>query len=306
MHLSVVSPVYLAQGIVSELVSELKKNLSEITDSYEIILVEDHSPDNSWAEIVSICQEDEKVKGIKLSRNFGQHKAITAGLDASKGDWVIVMDCDLQDKPSEISKLYKEAQKGFDIVLAKRVFRKDGFLKRASSFLFYRTLEYLTGIKQDRQVANFGIYSRDVINVLVNEMRESIRYFPMMIRWLGFNLTSIEVDHGKGERPTSYSFGKLLDLALNVMLTFSDKPLRLSIRFGLIIILTSSLYGIYTIFRYFNDDISVDGWASLIVSIWFFSGLIIFILGMVGLYLGKTFEEVKKRPIYIVQKRINL
>ena len=305
MKISVISPVYKGEPVVRKLVERIRNAVSEISNDYEIILVEDHSPDKSWEIISELCQEDDKVKGIKLSRNFGQHQAITAGLDASCGEWIVVMDCDLQDRPEEIPRLFAKCQEGFDIVLAKRRFRKDGFLKRAGSYLFYNSLQFLTGIKQDRHVANFGIYSRQVIDVLCIEMREGIRYFPMMIRWLGFDLGSIEVEHAEGERPSSYSFSSLLHLAINVMLTFSDKPLRLTVRFGLLIILFSGLFGLYTIYRYFIHDISQEGWASLIISIWFLSGLIIFTLGVVGIYLGKTYSEVKKRPIYIVQEKLN-
>ena len=141
-HLSIVSPVYKAENIVAQLVSEIKKNVTEITQDFDIILVEDGSPDNSWEEIEKQCKIDPRIKGIKLSRNFGQHYAITAGLDHAPGQWVIVMDCDLQDRPEEIRNLYKKAQEGFDIVLARRIARKDKFLKRISSKLFYTILSY--------------------------------------------------------------------------------------------------------------------------------------------------------------------
>lgn len=307
MFISVISPVYKAEGIVSRLVERLVAVLEPISADYEIILVEDHSPDKSWEEIQAACKQNSKVKGFKLSRNFGQHNAISAGLDHSSGEWVVVMDCDLQDKPEEISRLLEHAQAGdHEIVLASRKFRKDSWLKRMSSYLFYNVLEYLTGIEQDREIANFGIYSRKVIDVIVKDMRESIRYFPMMIRWLGFKPAKLEVDHGTGERASSYSFRSLLHLAFNVMLTFSDKPLRLTIRFGLMIIFGSALFALFTIYRYYTDDITQEGWASLIVSIWFLGGLIIFTLGVVGLYLGKTFAEVKRRPIYVIEEKENI
>lgn len=305
--ISVVSPVYMAEATVFPLVSGIIEQVSSITDKFEIILVEDGSPDNSWEKIVQCCEKDSRVKGVKLSRNFGQHNAITAGLDISQGEWVVVMDCDLQDNPEEITNLYHKALDGYEIVLAKRKKRKDNFLKKAGSWLFYKILSYLTGIKQDSLIANFGIYHRKVIDVLINEMRENIRYFPMMIRWMGFRFTAIDVEHGdSGRKKSSYTLRKLLDLAFNVMLTFSDKPLRLTIQFGLILTLLALIYGIYTIYRMFTGEIEVEGWTSIIVSIWFIGGVIIFILGVIGLYLGKTFEEVKKRPIYIVQIKHNV
>lgn len=306
-HLSIVSPVYQGEGIIDLLVARITKAVSAITDQYEIVLVEDHSPDRSWEEIRANCRRDAHVKGLKLSRNFGQHSAITAGLDHCRGEWVVVMDCDLQDRPEEIEKLYQEAQKGFDIVLAHRISRRDTFLKKLYSKFFYRVLRYLTGTEQDGNAANFGIYHRKVIDVLKRDMREYFRYFPTMIHWLGFRATGIEVAHAErlhGE--TSYSFGKLLNLALNIILSFSDKPLRLTVRFGLFIAVAALLFSVFNVILYFTGGIDLPGWASLITSIWFLAGVIITIMGMLGLYIGRIFEQVKGRPIYIVEQSLNV
>ena len=205
IYLSIVSPVYRGEGLVNLLVERTTKAVSAFTDNFEILLVEDHSPDRSWQEIQENCQRYPNVKGIKLSRNFGQHSAITAGLDHCKGEWVVVIDCDLQDQPEEIEKLYNKALTGFDIVLAHRVYRKDTFLKKIYSKFFYRVLSYLTGTEQDGTVANFGIYHRKVINVLKRDMREYFRYLPTMVNWLGFRTTGIEVAHGERQHgETSY------------------------------------------------------------------------------------------------------
>jgi dolichol-phosphate mannosyltransferase len=302
---SIVSPVYRAEKIIPTLVKRIEDSISQITSNYEIILVEDCGPDNSWAAIESIAKTNLRVKGIKLSRNFGQHYAITAGLDQCKGDWIVVMDCDLQDQPEEIINLYAKAKEGFDIVLARRAQRKDGFFKRFFSAAFYKTLSYLTGSEQDETVANFGIYSKKVIDAVVS-MRESIRYFPTMIKWVGFESAKIDVVHdSREEGESSYNFKKLLKLALEIILAFSDKPLRLMIKIGLIISLISVVIAIDAIYSWLNGDISVLGYTSIIVSIWLLSGIIISTLGLVGLYVGKTFEGVKNRPIYLIQKKIN-
>lgn len=302
-HLSIVSPVYNAEKILPYLVERIVKSVKEITDDFEIILVEDCGPDNSWSVIESLAKENGHIIGIKFSRNFGQHYAITAGLDQAKGEWVVVMDCDLQDQPEEIVKLYKKAQEGFDIVLARRSVRKDRFFKKFFSAMFYRTLAYLTGSNLDETVANFGIYNRKVI-VAVNQMRESIRYFPTMIKWIGFHSTTVDVQHDyRNEGKSSYSFNKLLRLALDIILAYSDKPIRLVIKFGLIVSAFSFTLAIIMLFRWVRGDISVMGYTSLIISIWFLSGIIISTLGMVGLYVGKTFEGVKKRPIYLIEKK---
>ena len=176
MKLSVVSPVYRAELVLDELVERIEKSISSAFNSYEIILVDDFSPDKSWQKIVDISKTHRNVRGFKLSRNFGQHYAITAGLNQVTGDYIVVLDCDLQDQPEEIEKLFNESQKGFDIVLARRYERKDSLYKKMVSKLFYKLLSYLTGTKQDATVANFGIYSKQVINEVV-KLEEKIKYF---------------------------------------------------------------------------------------------------------------------------------
>jgi dolichol-phosphate mannosyltransferase len=301
-HISIVSPVYRGENLVAELVRRIHQSVSTITTHYEIILVEDCGPDHSWEKIVALAKTDFKVKGFQLSRNFGQHYAITCGLDQSKGEWVVVMDCDLQDRPEEIVFLYQKALEGYDVVLAKRNQRQDAFLKKFFSKFFYRTLGYLTGSAMDEQVANFGIYHRKVIHA-VCELRESIRYFPTMIQWVGFKQTAISVTHSAREEGTSsYNFKRLLNLALDIILAYSDKPIRLMIKLGVLISLISFVMGFYFTIQYFLGNVTVPGYTSLILSIWFFSGLLLILVGVVGLYVGKTFEGVKKRPIYLIQK----
>jgi glycosyltransferase involved in cell wall biosynthesis len=304
--ISIVSPVYRAEQTLQELVERIKLAVSEISDSLEIILVDDYSQDNSWLEIERLALIHPEIRGIKLSRNFGQHYAITAGLDQAKGEWVVVMDCDLQDRPEEIPALFQKAQEGFDVVLARRVNRQDGFFKRLSSKLFYRTLAWLTGSHQDESIANFGIYHKKVIQEIVG-MRESIRYFPTMVRWVGFKQATHDVVHAANqEQGSSYNFKRLFNLALDIMLAYSDKPIRLTVKLGLLVALSGFLFAIYTLIRYFQGEIIVAGYASLIISLWLLTGFILVTLGMVGLYVGKTFEGVKRRPIYIIEKYVNI
>lgn len=301
MYLSIVSPVFRAENILHQLVARIKTAVP-VAD-FEIILVDDCSPDNSWQKITELAADHPEVSGIKLSRNFGQHYAITAGLDAAKGEWVVVMDCDLQDRPEEIPALLAKAKEGFDVVLARRANRQDGLLKRLSSRVFYRTLAWLTGSHQDETIANFGIYSKAVVREISN-MRESIRYFPTMVRWVGFRQTVIDVVHAGNEgRQSSYNFKRLFNLALDIMLAYSDKPIRLTVKLGLLVALSGFVFAGYTLFRYLHGDIIVAGYASLIISLWVLTGFVLVTLGMVGLYVGKTFEGVKSRPIYIVEKR---
>lgn len=302
MKLSLVSPVYRAELVLEELVERIVKSIPSSFNSFEIILVDDFSPDNSWLKIVDISKKNTNIRGFKLSRNFGQHYAITAGLNQATGDYIVVLDCDLQDQPEEIEKLFQESQKGYDIVLARRYERKDSFYKKTVSKLFYKTLSYLTGTKQDATVANFGIYSRQVIDEVV-KLEEKIKYFPTMIKWVGFSTSYVNVEHAsRSEGKSNYNLKKLLNLALDIILAYSDKPLRLIIKFGLSIALISFLMVIYVLFEKVTGKVSVSGYASLIISIWFLSGCILTTLGVVGLYIGKIFEGVKNRPSYIIEK----
>lgn len=303
--ISVVSPVYQAEKIVDELSRRIISSVSTITENFEIILVEDGSPDNSWKKIEENCVKDKRVKGIKLSRNFGQHYAITAGLEESKGEYVVVMDCDLQDNPDEIPKLYNHIQNDFDLVLAQRINRKDFFLKKFFSIFFYKFLSYLTDTEQDYSIANFGIYKKEVIQSVL-KMKEYNKYFPVMVRWVGFKSAKINIEHlQRRDGKSSYSFKKYFDLALKIILSFSEKPLWLTIKLGFFITVFSIGYGCYVLYQFFSGRTTVEGWASVIASIWFLGGLIIFVLGMIGLYVGKSFEQVKNRPLYFIHKKIN-
>lgn len=305
-YISVVSPVYGCKNSLYELYFRLKETLEKINSDFEIILVNDASPDIVWELIVELSNKDNRVKGINLSRNFGQHNAITSGLDHCNGEWVIVMDCDLQDQPEEIINLYNKAKEGYDYVLARRKKRKDRWIKRLYSKVFNKLLNYLSGSKNDASIANFGIFKRDVIQS-INTLREKTRWFPSFVNWVGYKGTNIEVVHSPRQNgDSSYSFKKLLDLAIDVILLNSDKPLKLVIKFGFFISLTSFIFAIITLYLYFKGQIAVLGWTSLIISIWFLSGIIIFILGIIGLYLAKVYDHSKDRPLYIIKDKTNL
>ena len=301
---SVVSPIYQGAAVVSKLVEQLHRVLGGLSSDYEILLVDDGSQDEGWLEIRKACATHPKVIGIKLSRNFGQHYAISAGLSRANGRWVIVMDCDLQDQPSEIPKLLAKAKEGYDVVLARRAIRRDQWFKQTTSRLFYGLLGWLTGVKQDPAIANFGVYSDKVI-AAINSMPETIRYFPTMVRWVGFCSTTVDVEHaGREAGKTSYSMRKLLNLALDICLAYSDKPLRIVVGTGFVVSLVGFAFAAYTVALALEGKITVLGYASLIVSLWILAGLIIFIVGVVGLYVGKAFEGIKKRPAFIVAEEV--
>jgi polyisoprenyl-phosphate glycosyltransferase len=302
--IAVVVPVYYGEKSLPELVHRLDSVFIQLRVDYEIILVNDASPDNSWTIIQQLHSQNQKIVGLNFSRNFGQHYSIVAGLKEVCADWIVVMDCDLQDVPEEIIPLYTKAKEGFEVVLARRLKRQDDFLKRFFSKLFYTLLSYFSGIKYDPSIANFGIYKNTVIKEIVN-LPEKNKYFPTMVKWVGFSQIAIPVNHADrkyGE--TSYNFKKLFNLSLDIVLSYSDKPLRLAIKLGMLITFTSIIFTLYQIYRWCANEIEVLGYASIIISIWFLSGIIIFIFGIIGLYVGKIFENVKDRPTYIVKEKI--
>lgn len=303
--ISIVVPVYGCRTMLAELYLRVKKTFADMHKDFELILVNDNGPDNAWETIAELSLNDKRVKGIKLSRNFGQHYAISAGLSYAKGEWVVVMDCDLQDQPEEIPRLYAKAMEGYEAVLACRESRQDSFLKRQSSKLFYWTLAYLTGTEQNEEVANYGIYHRKLVQAVLS-MHDKIKYFPAMVKWVGFRQIGIPVAHAeRAEGKSSYSFKRLLMLALDTILSFSDKPLRLIVKFGAILSLLTILFSIYILIQYFLGNIHIQGYASIIMSTMFLSGVIITVIGMVGLYVGRTFEQVKNRPVFIVAETTN-
>jgi polyisoprenyl-phosphate glycosyltransferase len=301
--ISIVTPVYKAEDSLAPLYERLKITMEqEITPEFEIIMVNDNSPDDCWQRIKDLVSADPRVKGIHLSRNFGQYYALAAGLDKAKGEWVFILDCDLQDLPEELPALYQKALEGYDIVLAQRMDRQDGFIRRFFSKTFYRLFSYLTDTQFDPRTAQFGVYHRKVIDTLVN-MREKTQFLPAFIQWVGFRVTAIPVQHQKREQsPSGYSLAKLFGLAFDSIIGFSDKPLRLIVQFGFLLSVFSLLSAVFIIIRSLLGVEDLVGWPSLIVSIWFFSSMIIFLLGVNGLYISKIYEEVKRRPLYIISE----
>lgn len=301
IHISIVTPVYGCGASLCQLYERLEKTLSSITNDFEIIMVNDASPDSAWETIKLLSKKDKRVKGMNLSRNFGQHKAITAGLDYAQGKWIVVMDCDLQDQPEEIVKLYNKVQEGYDLVVGRRAERKDRFLKKLSSKIFFTVYNYFTGTRVDNRIGNFGIYSKKVIEN-TKKLREQTRSFGLFVLWVGFSRIEIDVDHAKRvEGKSAYTFGKLLDLAMDSIITHSNRLLKLFLKLGFMIALSSILYSIWLIIDYFFFSRPIAGWTSVMVSVFFLAGLIIGSIGVIGLYIDKIFEEVKGRPLYIIE-----
>jgi len=303
IHISIVIPVYGCCESLNKLYDRLTTTLSKITDDFEIIMVNDDSPDDPWEKIVKLSTDDKRVKGIDLSRNFGQHYAITAGLDYAQGDWIIVMDCDLQDQPEEIIKLYEKAQEGYDVVFGRRINRQDSFFKRLSSTLFYKVFDYLTDSNIDNSISSFSIISSKVLGAM-KMYREQNRSYGLFVNLLGFKRVDVDIEHAKREhKKSSYTLKKLINLAIDSIVSQSNKPLKLSIKFGFFISFLSLLYAIWLISMYVMFGVNVEGWTSVMVSIYFIGGLLFMNLGFIGLYIGKIFDETKARPLYIIQEK---
>ena len=304
MLISVVSPVYRAANLLPKLVQRISEELETITANYEIILVEDSSPDNSWQIMQDLAKQYPKLKVVKLARNFGQQYALAAGLSIAQGEWVATMDCDLQDDPTELVKMYQYAIKtGCDGVLASRIERKDDWLKKVASKRFYQLLSYLTDSKIDPSIANFYLCKAKVFKA-IDAMGDYYRYLPVMIRWVGFDIQVLEINHAAREDglKSSYSFKKRMKLAYETILSFSEKPLRIMIGIGLTLSGIAFVLGLVLIISYLSGGFKTPGWASLFVALSVYSGIIISTLGLVGVYVGKTFETVKRRPTFIINR----
>ena len=305
MDISVVIPVYGCKAALPELYRRLTESLSQITDKYEIILVDDNCPQKSWEEIVKIFHKYEKVKVFNLSRNVGQIRAITAGLDKSKGDWIVVMDCDLQDRPEAIVELYQKAQEGYDVVFARRTERVDTAVTKFLSKTFYKVYDYFTDGAFDSSICNFSISKRKVINSYCS-MREHNRAFTMFIRWLGFKETAIDLKaDARFEGTSSYNLQRKLKMAFEIITSQSNKPLFFSVHAGFLIALCSFLYIVYLMIRALVVGDVLSGWTTIVASIYLMGGLLLIAIGVVGIYIGNIFEEVKNRPLYVIAEALN-
>jgi glycosyltransferase involved in cell wall biosynthesis len=301
LRLSVVIPVYRTEFALQMLCERLTATLGDLDGGYEIIFVDDRSPDGSWRLITRLANDFPTVQAVRLSRNFGQHYAITAGLDLAGGEWVVVMDGDLQDRPEEIPRLLAKGEEGFDIVLAQRSERADAMGKRASSSIFYRLFSLLSGFTMDPSVGTFRIMRRPVVEAL-RSMRESRRLFGGFVQWVGFDTGYVEVQHDpRPEGTSSYGWGRLLKLALDGIVAFSNRPLYLSIAIGFFVSVVSAGYGISLVIGFLiNHKVGIPGWLSTMTVTSFIGGLILLNLGITGIYVGRIYDETKRRPLYVI------
>lgn len=303
--ISVVIPVYGCKAALEELCQRLDASLSTISENYEIILVEDHCPQNSWEVIVPLCQKDSRIKGLRLSRNFGQACAIAAGIDICSGKWVVVMDCDLQDPPEIIPQLYNKALEGYEVVFARRNKRKDSKFTLLLSKAYYRAYSYFADTKVDPQIGNYSIANKKVIDNF-KKMREHGRAYQLFITWIGFNQTYIDIEsQERHSGKSSYNFRRKFKLATTLILSHSNKPLILTIKFGFLISFLSLVLIVALVIAKLLGYDFLTGWTSSIASIYFVGGLLMSSIGISGMYIGNIYNEVKDRPIYVVAEELN-
>lgn len=306
MSISVVVPVYGCREAIQPLCQRLIATLSKLVDIYEIILVNDDCPQGSWLEIEKACSINPYIKGINLARNFGQIRAITAGLDYCSMEWVVVMDCDLQDRPEAIKELYEKALDGYDVVFAQRLDRKDKASVKIASRCFYKVYEYFTNGAFDYTICNFSISKKIVIDNYC-KMREQNRAYTLFIKWLGFKHTAIKIEgDDRYAGASSYNLKRKFKMAYEFITAQSNKPLYFAINLGFICALISFLFLLYIIIHYFTSGDVTAGWSSLIASIYLVGGLIMITIGIVGIYIGNIFNEVKNRPLYVGKEFVNI
>ena len=306
-HIAVIVPIYNSAAILDELIDRLKTTLSSIHSDYEIILVDDRGPQAVWPIILKATQIDERVKGIRLSRNFGQHAAISAGLDYAQADWYVVMDCDLQDSPEDIPLLYNEAiATGVDSVIAKRKSHGSKKRRKLGSVIFNFILRHLADIPTSEQVGNFRILN-DAMAQAYRHYTEKMRLFPAIMSHLGFQDTYLELERSdREEGRSSYTFRKLFALAFDSIISNTVKPMYYLAGFGVCISALAVIFAATIIVQKLFFGVTIEGWASLMTALMLIGGIQIFVVSFVGIYVGKVFFEVKDRPIFIVEQSLNI
>lgn len=307
--ISIVVPVFNEEESIQETVNRLLKIKNECANEadIELIFVNDGSKDQSLMILRKIADQNESLKIVSFSRNFGHQIAITAGIDIAQGDFVAVIDADLQDPPELIIDMYRTALTGPDVVYGKRRSREgETVFKKATAAAFYRILSNLCETPIPQDTGDFRLMSRRVVEAF-KKMRERHRFVRGMVPWLGFEAVPLEYD--RAERfagTTKYPLRKMLAFATNAILSFSSKPLTLAIRFGLFSICTGIIGGVYMLYLKIFTNTPVPGLTAIILSIVIFSGVQILLLGILGEYIARIFEEAKGRPLYVVSETINI
>ena len=301
---SIIIPLYNEEKTIPELFTRLAAVTDGMSDPWELILVDDGSTDGSFTAMCALHRNDPRIKVVRLSRNFGHQIAISAALDLAQGDAVILMDGDLQDPPELLPQLLKLWKDGYHVVYTVKTSRKENWLKRLAFKSFYRVLSAMSSIKIPMDAGNFSLMDRRVVEVL-RTMPERNRYISGLRAWAGFQQTAVYYDRGpRFAGKPQMSLGRLFHLALDGIFSFSNAPLRAAIYFGMAAAMVYFAGGLYVVYEKLFTNLAILGWASTIVSILFVGGMILMTLGVIGEYISRIYEEVKKRPLYVIRDKI--
>lgn len=303
---SIVIPVYNEEEVVDECYKQMKEVMDSLKESYELIFVNDGSSDRTGEILRQYCKKDSRVKLIDFSRNFGHQVAISAGMDSAAGDAVVVIDADLQDPPRVIPEMIKKWQEGCDVVYGKRMKRKgETIFKKLTAAAFYRFLKKMTDVDIPVDVGDFRLIDRSVCDAM-KKISERNRFVRGLISWLGFKQGDVLFE--REERyagVTKYPLRKMIRFALNGVFSFSYKPLKIATFLGILASAAGFFYLIYALYQKFFTDATVTGWTSMVSLILIFNGMILFILGIIGEYMGRIYDETKNRPLYIIREKVN-
>ena len=296
---SVVVPVYSCERSIETLCRQVESELSRFNKSLEIILVDDRSPDSSWDRIRDLSSRNPIVRGVRLSNNFGQQLAITAGLNLCRGEFIYVMDCDLQDEPSLMPKMYETLLEGYDIVLTRRVTRSHALWRRLAAKSYSSIASVLFGQKIDSSIGGFSLISRKVVNSFLS-FQERNRHYLYILAWLGFKTTAVEYEQaGRLHGKSTYTLKKLIKHAVDGVIFQSSNLLSGVAFLGFVLALAGGLWILWLIFQALTIGL-MPGWASLMSAIILSSGVTLISLATLGLYLGRVFDQVRSRPLYVI------
>lgn len=304
--LSVVVPMYNEEEVIEITYRRLTAVMEKLQESYEIIFVNDGSRDRTSQIVRKICADDSRVKLVEFSRNFGHQIAVTAGMDYASGRAVVLIDADLQDPPELIADMVARWREGFDVVYGRRVERKgESWFKKTTAAMFYRFLRSMTSVNIPVDTGDFRLMDRKVCDAL-SEMRERSRFIRGMVSWAGFRQTSVEyVRDERAAGETKYPLRKMIRLSLDAVTSFSTKPLKLAGILGFVLSAAGFVYLIVVLFQHFFTDTTTQGWTSLIAISLLFHGITLSLLGVLGEYIGRIYEEAKRRPLYLVSDQLN-
>ncbi len=303
VELSVVVPVYSCEASLRELHRRLTESLRWTEGSYELVFIEDRGPDGSWGVLRELASEDAHLRAFRLSRNFGQHAAITAGLSLARGRWTVVMDCDLQDPPEEVQRLYTKAAEGYDIVLARRTQKRSSFFRRLASKVYFALLNTFAGTSIDPGHGSFSIISRKVVDSFLT-FKDRDRHYLFVLYWLGFEQASIEYEHAeRASGKSAYTLRRLLSHALGGMFFQTTILLRWVIYLGFFLAALGLGAAAYFVVARISGT-AYPGWTSLVVLLLVIGGLITISTGVTGLYIGRVFNEARERPLFVIDEEI--